>query len=301
MELSMESAEDIRNLKITVGLYILILIAKLGAYSITQVLALLAEAFHTLADIFVSGFLLIAALYSRRKPDRVHMFGYGRAQNAAALVAATLFISFTSYKLYEEAIPRLFRPPDIEYQNLSLAMAVIVFSMLIAGIPLVNLIRQKSSGPAAKAQLLELINDELGLFAALIGTLFIIWGYPLADPIAAILVATIIAYNGVRLFRENFSYLLGRAPDVEILRRIEQTALSVPGVSGVHDLRAEYVGPGVIHAGFHIEIDGDSTVDQADKIAKEVHEKIHAGQPSTYCYIHVDPARNDALPTQGSS
>jgi divalent metal cation (Fe/Co/Zn/Cd) transporter len=40
------------------------------------------------------------------------MFGHGRAENAAGLVAATLFISFTSYKFYEESIPRLFRAEE---------------------------------------------------------------------------------------------------------------------------------------------------------------------------------------------
>ena len=39
------------------------------------------------------GFLLVAAVYSRRQADAVHMFGYGRAQNIAALVAATLQVS----------------------------------------------------------------------------------------------------------------------------------------------------------------------------------------------------------------
>ena len=39
---------------------------KLGVYLITGVLALLAEALHTLSDIFVSGFLLVALFYARR-------------------------------------------------------------------------------------------------------------------------------------------------------------------------------------------------------------------------------------------
>ena len=81
-------------------------------------MVLLAKALHTLSDIFISGYLLIALLWSRRKADEVHMFGYGRAQNAAALVAAMLFISFASYTLFEESIPRLFRPEEPEYTHL---------------------------------------------------------------------------------------------------------------------------------------------------------------------------------------
>jgi Co/Zn/Cd efflux system component len=67
--------------------------------------------------------------------------------------------------------------------------------VLIAALPLVTLARQKMRGAAAKAQMIELVNDELGLLAALLGTLFIVWGKPIADPLAALFVAMIIAVN----------------------------------------------------------------------------------------------------------
>ncbi|NIN94529.1 MAG: cation transporter, partial [Anaerolineae bacterium] len=70
----------------------------------------------------------------------VHMFGYGRAQSVAALVAATLFLSFTSFELYKESIPRLFRPEEATHQNLPLALGGLVISMLIATAPLVGLV-----------------------------------------------------------------------------------------------------------------------------------------------------------------
>ncbi len=284
----MKESEDIRSLKIALGAYFLVFVMKLVVYFLSGVMALLAEALHTLSDIFVTGFLLFAAFYSRRSADQVHMFGYGRAQNVAALVAATLFISFTSYKLYEEAIPRLFQPGEETYQNLWLAVAVVVFSMVIAAIPLIRLYTQKQRGAAAKAQLLESINDELGLVAALIGTLFIVWHKPIADPIASIAVATIIAYNGVKLFLENFSFLLGRSPGPEYLARIEKLALSVPGVLGVHDLRAEYIGPDTIHAGLHIEVKSGIPIEEANRIAEEVDRRVHQEVNPGYCIIHVD-------------
>lgn len=124
---------------------------KLVVYVMTGVMAIFAEALHTLSDIFVSGFLLVALIFSRKEADEVHMFGYGRAQNVAALVAATLFISFTSFELYREAIPRLFKPEDAAYQDLYLAIGVVVVSMFIAGIPLIKMLKQKKRGAAARA------------------------------------------------------------------------------------------------------------------------------------------------------
>ena len=282
--------DELHGLKLALGLYVFVFALKIAVYLITGVLAILAEALHTLSDIFISGFLLIAAIWSRKEADEVHMFGHGRAQNVAALVAATLFISFTSYKLYEEAIPRLFKPEEVAYHNLSLAIAVVVVSMVIASIPLINLLRQRKKGAATKAQLMELFNDEAGLIAALAGTLFIMWGKPIADPIAVIVVATIIAYNAVGLFRENLSFLLGRSPGAEFMAKVESTARSVKGVMGVHDMRAEYIGPDTVHVGMHIEVSKGTPIEEADRIAEEVREKVHQVVSGRYCVIHVDAA-----------
>lgn len=294
----MNESEDIRGLQLTLGVYVLIFAMKLTVYLMSGVLALMAEAFHTLSDVFVAGFLLVAAIYSRKKADETYMFGYGRAQNAAALVAATLFVSFTSFELYKEAIPRLFQSEPATYQNLPWVIGVLIASMFIAAAPLVKLLTQKTRGPAAKAQFMELINDELGLLAALIGTLFIMWGQPLADPIASIVVATIIAYNGIRLFIENLAFLIGRAPEAIYLAEIQKRARSVPGVLDVHDLRAEYVGPGIVHAGMHIVVERGMVIEEANKIAEQVHQRVHADSESGFCVIHVDSAETPSLRQQ---
>jgi divalent metal cation (Fe/Co/Zn/Cd) transporter len=101
---------ETRALRLAVILYLVVFTIKLAAYLITGVMALFAEAMHTVGDIFVSGFLLIALMWSRKEPDETHMFGYGRTQSAAALVAATLFISFTALRLYEEPSPACSAP-----------------------------------------------------------------------------------------------------------------------------------------------------------------------------------------------
>jgi len=287
MEISQQNKE-LRGLKLALGLYVLIFAVKLAVYFQTGVMALFAEAFHTLSDIFISGFLLVALIWSRKEADEVHMFGHGRAQNVAALVAATLFISFTSYKLYEEAIPRLFKAQEASYQNLWVAVGILGASIVIVVFPIIGLSRGKNRGAAAKAQLTELFNDELGLFAALIGTLFIIRGNPIADPIAAIVVATIIAVNAIRLFWENLNLLLGRSPGPDFLAKVESLARSVDGVMGVHDLRAEYIGPDRVHMGMHIEVQRGLPVEEADRIAEEVREKVHRQVSGQYCVIHVD-------------
>ncbi len=286
----MEESKDLAGLRLTLIIYVVIFAMKLAAYFASGVIALLAEALHTLSDIFVAVFLLVALLYSRRKADQTHMFGYGRAQNVGALVAATLFISFTSFELYREAIPRLFESEHATYQNLPLALGVLVVSMIIAAAPLVTLMREKQRGAAAKAQMMELINDELGLLAALLGTLAITWGFPLGDPLAAIVVATIIAINAVGLFRENLSMLIGRSPGVAYIAEVKQSAMGVPGVLEVHNVQAEYIGPDTVHVILHIRVDAQLPVVEANRIAELVERRVlHTETNPEFCTVHVDP------------
>jgi cation diffusion facilitator family transporter len=296
---SLQHSEDVRSLKMTLIIYLFIFAMKLVVYFMSGVMALLAEAMHTFSDILISAFLLAAVLFSRKKADATHMYGHGRAQYAAALVAATMFISFTSYELYQAAIPRLFEPEVATHQNLPLVLGVLIVSMIIAAAPLVTLFRQKTRGAAAKAQLTELFNDQLGLLAAFVGTLFIMWNKPIADPLAANVVATIIAINAVKMFRENLTALLGSSPGKEYLAQLERTARSVPGVLGLHDLRAEIAGQDIVHAEMHIEVQPGTLIEEADRIAEEVQRRLETEAGLDFCAIHVDPAPIPASPEGG--
>lgn len=292
-----QEGKELSAIKLTLALYFLALVVKLIGFFTTGVMVLLADALHSLSDIIIFSFLLAATIWSRKKADEKHMFGHGRAQNAAALVAATLFISFTSFTLFEKAIPQLFQPERASYKSLPLALGVIGFVMLIQAIPMIKLLSQRKRSAASKATFLEALNDQLSTVAALIGTVFIIWGKPIIDPIATLLIASLIAFNGILLFAENFSFLLGRSPGPEFLKNLKKMACSVPGVLDVHDLRAEYVGPEAIHVGMHIKVQQGLSVEEAHCIVEKVRGKMHqsVNMRGSYCYIHVDsPQTEDA-------
>jgi ferrous-iron efflux pump FieF len=289
-----ETGGEIRALKLAVVVYVVVFGMKLVAWSMTGVMALLAEGLHTLSDIFVSGFLLVAAHWSRRPADERHRFGYGRAQYVGAIVAATLFVSFTSFELFREAIPRLLAHHEAEHSNVTVAIAVLGLSMLIGLAPLYSLLRAKKRGAAAKAQLLELVNDELGLLAALVGTVLVGYGMPMADPIAALVVATIIGVNGIKLFIENLSFLVGRSPDRELMDKVEACARGVPGVLGIHEVRAQVVGE-VIQGDLHVVVKDGIPVQDGHAIARAVEAALETLLPNSDFTIHVDPASATAF------
>jgi cation diffusion facilitator family transporter len=144
--------------------------------------------------------------------------------------------------------------------------------------------------------MMELLNDELGLLAALIGTVLLSFGFPLADPLAALAVATLICLNGIGLARENLSYLVGRSPGPEALTALESIALHTNGVVGVHELRAQYIGPDSIFAVLHINIPRGTPIEQADDISKEVSRRLREESGCTDVTVHVDPDRRATIP-----
>jgi divalent metal cation (Fe/Co/Zn/Cd) transporter len=55
-------------------------------------------------------------------------------------------------------------------------------------------------------------------------------------------------------------------------------------------LKAEYVGPNIIQASFHIDVARGTPIEEADRIAHEVERRVSQDTSCQYCIIHVDPA-----------
>jgi len=288
-----EHATETCGIKIALLGYLILVVLQLTIYFLTNILVLLAQALEMLSDVLISTFLLLSAFWSRKPADEFHMLGHGRAQNVAALVSATILISFMSVETFREAIPKFFQAPVAgKFQDTNLALIVILLGMFVITIPTIDILRVKARGASVKAQLVALLKDEVSYVAALIAVVLVAQGYYLADPIASMFVATVIALGGLYLFKDNVHYLVGRAPGMDFIEKVESTAKSVKGVLGVHDLKAEYVGPNIVHAGFHIEVAKGTLIEEADKIAEKVKERVSRETGCQYCLIHVDPANN---------
>lgn len=281
---------ETRGIKLALLGYLILVIIQLATYFFTNILVVLAQALEMLSDVLISTFLLLSASWSQKPADEFHMFGHGRAQNVAALVSATILISFMSLETFREAIPKFLQTPVAgEFQNITLALIVIIAGMVVVAIPAMDILRVKTRGASAKAQLIALLKDEVSYITALIAVILVAQGYLWADPLASIFVATVITLSGLYLFKDNVHYLLGRAPSKEFMEKIESTAKSVKGVLGFHDLKAEYVGPNIVHTGFHIEVARGTPIEEADRISTEVQEKVSRETGCQHCVIHVDP------------
>jgi cation diffusion facilitator family transporter len=278
---------NISSIVLALSGYIVLFTGKLITYFFTKITVLYAEALHSLADVIITIFILIALIWSKnlliRITDLVCL-----SLKCGALVAATIFISFTSIEAFREAIPKLLGNVKSEYSNLNIGIIVTLAAIIISSIPLIKILIKKEKRAAFKAQFISSLIDEIALIAALIGIIFIMKGAPIADGITSLIVAIVIALSAAFLWWDNAKALMGYFPKEDFYKKIEDIAKSVNGVISVHDMRAEFVGSEV-HLDMHTEVPRGIPIEEANLISEKVHNEVEGKIKHSYCVIHVDP------------
>ncbi|MEM3489811.1 MAG: cation transporter, partial [Nitrososphaerota archaeon] len=133
------------GIKIALVSYFALVVIQLAAYFLTNILVLFAQALEMLSDVLVSAFLLMSVYWSHKPADEFHMFGHGRVQNVASLVSATILVSFMSLETFREAVQKFSQAPEFSgSQNITLALLVVMVSMVILAIPTIDILRTGS-------------------------------------------------------------------------------------------------------------------------------------------------------------
>jgi cation diffusion facilitator family transporter len=276
-----------------VGLLVLsvnlaLVILKGAVWLTTGSLAVQSEAVNSLADTAYS-LVIVAGLYlTTRPPDFEHPHGHERIEPFVSLfVAAGIFVAGgvvlwqAGQALLTGSVAVTQGPYAVGVLVLSAAAKYALYRYcLTAG--------RESNSPALVATAKDNRNDILTAGAALVGVAGALAGFPLADPLAAVVVAVGILYTGVEVVRDNVRYLVGAAPPESLRREILERALAHPQVQGAHDVIAHYVGP-EIDVSLHIEVEGALTLREAHDIETEVIQSVQELPEVDDVFVHVDP------------
>jgi cation diffusion facilitator family transporter len=273
---------------LVLGVNLVLVLAKGAVWFSTGSLAVQSEAVNSAADTAYS-LVIVAGLYlTTRPPDFEHPHGHERIEPFVSLfVAAGIFLA-GGVVLWGAGNALL--TGDIAVTQGPAAVGVLVFSAaakyglyrycLHAG--------RDSHSPALVATAKDNRNDILTAAAALVGVVGAMAGYPVADPLAAVVVAVGIIYTGIEVVQDNVTYLVGGAPPEDLRKEILRRALDHPKVEGAHDVIAHYVGP-EIDVSLHIEVEGDLTLFEAHDIETAVIRSIEALPEVDDAFVHVDP------------
>ena len=112
-------------------------------------------------------------------------------------------------------------------------------------------------------------------------------GFPLADPIVGLLITVVILLI-VRGTAAMMWHRLLDGVDPQVTTDIEATALRVPAVQAVGDVRARWVGHR-LHAELSVVVDGELPTRVSHQVGEDVHEALRKALPRlATATIHVD-------------
>ncbi len=198
-------------------------------------LTLLADAGHMFLDASALAFSWYAVRLSRRLEDERLSYGYHRWEVLAAFVNGLTLIALVGWILFE-AWDRL-NTPQTMLPIPALAVASVGF---IVNIIAYRWLHDHQDSAAVKSAALHVLGDLLGSVAAIAAAL-IVWftGWTYADPLLALVIATILGRGAWRVLKDATHILLEGVPDGINLEQIANTLTErVPGVNGVHHLHA---------------------------------------------------------------
>lgn len=250
--------------------------------------ALIADALHSLSDLVSDLVVWVATTLSRRAPDGDHHYGHHRYENAATLVLGGLLLA-VGLGMGWNAVRVLAEPEAVgPVHSLALwvALGTLVCKELLFRYLLSVAQRVRSSLLVANAW--HARSDAASSLVVAVGIGGNLLGYPVFDPIAALVVGLMVVRMGARFAWDALHDLLDRAATAEDIGRIRADMLSVPGVQGLHDLKTRRAGDLII-VDVHLEVNAHMTVAEGHAIALAVRNRVLERHPVLSVMTHLDP------------
>lgn len=249
---------------------------------------LFADALHNFGDVFTTVALWIAFVISSRAANQRYTYGYYRAEDLAGIFIVLVIIA-SAVAGAVESIQKLTsgNVPTHIYLSMAAALVGVVGNELLAQYKISVGKRINSVALVADGQHSRI--DGLTSLAAFAGLIGVMLGFPIADPIAGILITLVIIIVVFTTSRSVLQRLLD-AVDPHVVPSIITTALAVPGVEAATDVRARWVGH-TLHVVMNIEVNAELTLSKAHAIAEEVrHRLFHKIKGISEVVIHTDPS-----------
>jgi cation diffusion facilitator family transporter len=255
--------------------------------------ALVADGIHSLSDLISDFVVLLANQHSRKEADDDHHYGHHRYETAASLVLGGLLLSVGVGMLWS-AVHKLGDPDTIaKVQPIALyvALAALVAKEALFRYMLAAAERVRSSMLVANAW--HARSDAASSLVVSLGIVGNLMGYPLLDPVAALIVGFMVSKMGWEFGWDALNDLMDRSVSEDQIDEIKNILTATPGVFGVHDLRTRKMGD-MIMVDAHLEVDGSLSVREGHDIAANARDRVMQQLPVLDVMAHLDPIERPA-------
>jgi len=249
-----------------------------------------ADGIHSLSDLIADFVVLFANHHSKKAADKDHPYGHYRFETAASLALGVLLLAVGIGMLWS-AFRKLEAPnsvPTVHILALWIAGGALIVKELLFRYMLAVAQRVKSSMLVANAW--HARSDAASSLVVGLGIVGNLAGYPILDPIAALIVGFMVSRMGWTFGWDALHDLMDRSADEQEVQAIRKTVVETPGVLGVHDLRTRKMGD-LIVVDAHIEVDAAQTVEAGHDIAVNVRERVIKRHRVLNLLAHVDPSQ----------
>ncbi|MBK6851007.1 MAG: cation transporter [Burkholderiales bacterium] len=277
-----------RSTWISVVVNVLLTITQISVGVMAKSQGLVADGIHSLSDLVADVVVLFANHHSKKDADADHPYGHQRFETAASLVLGLLLLAVGVGMLWS-AVHKLESPetvPQVHIVALWVAGAALVAKEALFRYMLAVAKRVKSSMLVANAW--HARSDAASSLVVGVGIVGNLLGFPILDPIAALIVGFMVTKMGWSFGWDALHDLMDRAVDDEEVGAIRQTLTDTPGVSGVHDVRTRKMGDMII-VDAHIEVDATLSVEAGHDIAVAAQQRVMQHHRVLRLMTHVDP------------
>ncbi|RAK59646.1 cation transporter [Phenylobacterium hankyongense] len=271
---------------------------KVAAWLASGSVALLASMADSGLDLVASLATFFAVRYAVAPPDAEHRFGHGKAEAFASLVQGGLVFASAAL-IAREAVGHLLEPQPLKSEGW--AIVVMLVSTALTGLLIVaqtRVLRQTSS-VAVSGDRAHYASDLASNVIALAGIGASAWlGLNGLDAISALIVAALLLWGAVGVFREASGQLMDHELSDEARATIVQLMTQDRRLTDVHQLRTRASGP-FIHMQMHVDLDPELTLESAHEVIVAAEKRLLEVFPSADIIIHADP-RGRAEPHGGA-
>ena len=266
-----------------------LIVVKIGAYLVTDSVALLSTLIDSLLDVAASVVNLLAVRQALVPADREHRFGHGKAEALAGL-GQSAFIAGSAVFLIFIAGHRLLDIQPVHNGTIGIAVMALSVVLTLGLLRYQRYVVRATRSLAIKADALHYLGD-LMVNGSVMLSLFLglELGWYFLDPLFAIVIAIYIVVSAWFIARQSLDQLMDRELPDDARQRIREIVLAHPGVVTLHDLRTRASGP-MQFIQLHLEMDPAITLLRAHEIADAVEALLQDAFPEAEVMIHEDPA-----------
>ena len=284
----------------------LIAVMKFVAATISGSAAMLAEAFHSLADTGNQVFLLRGTAASKFKPTVKYAFGRGKELYFWAFMVAVVLFVGGGVVAFIRGLDKI-RHAGAHEGGLMLNLIVLgvaaAFEIFIAYIPALREFNRRRGGrkiwptirdskdPALIVVLFEDTVAVIGIAIAITGLLIAdATGNAVWDGVASMAIGVLLTITAWILAIETKGLLVGESASRRTRSSIRSAALSVDEVESVDRLLTMHLGPDEILVNMDVVVDDGLSGKRVESIVTEIEAKVREFVPeATRIFIEVGP------------